>query len=73
MYVTLFGDNNSNNISCYPSTNSNRPLTEVVSNLEYTTKEQTKIIEALMDHMSVHAEWNHSVLGEGKIIIKKNK
>lgn len=73
MYTTLFGNYNSNEcVSSFPG-ESNRPIVNSVSQLEYQVKEQTKFIEAIMDYMNVHSEWVSSQLGEGRIVMKKNK
>ena len=71
MYSALFG--NDTNEVCALSYNETRPVVETVRSLEYTVKEQSKLIESLMDYMSVHTEWVSSHIGEGKIVIKKNK
>lgn len=69
MYSVLFGDYDSN-VCSVPSGNTT-PIVDSVRSLEYQVKEQGKVIEALMDFLSVETGWRSSSLTDGRVIIKK--
>lgn len=71
MYSVLFG--NESNMPCSLVSNSNRPIVESVSNLEYQVKEQGRVIEALMEYLSLETEWKGFSIGEGRLTVKKSK
>lgn len=71
MYSVLFGDYN-DNVCTMPQGN-NTPIVDSVRGLEYQIKEQRKVIEALMDFLSVETGWKSSSLSDGRIVIKKVK
>lgn len=71
MYSVLFGDYD-NNVCSLPSGNIT-PIVDSVRSLEYQVKEHGKVIEALMDFLSVETGWKSSSLSEGRITIKKIK
>ena len=71
MYSVLFGDYDSN-VCSLPQGNIT-PIVDSVRSLEYQVKEQGKVIEALMDLLSVATGWKSSSLTESKVVSKKIK